>query len=70
MDHVNYMASFMADKTLVIGGPFMDNSGGMMVCSASDFEEAKRIANDDPAVMAGLLNLEVKAWMVPMATVS
>lgn len=70
MDHVNYMAAFMADKTLVIGGPFLDNSGGMMVCKTADLEEAKRIATEDPAVKAGLLNVEVKAWMVPMAAVS
>jgi hypothetical protein len=31
MDHVNYMASFLETKRLVEGGPFLDNSGGMMV---------------------------------------
>ncbi len=70
MDHVNYMATFMGDKTLVLGGPFLDNSGGMMVCKAANMEEAQKIGSEDPAVKAGLLNVEVKAWMVPMATVS
>ena len=69
MDHVNYMATFMADNTLVIGGPFLDDSGGMMVCKTNTLEEARRIASEDPAVKGGLLNVEVKAWMVPMATV-
>ncbi|MEL6820150.1 MAG: YciI family protein [Calditrichota bacterium] len=70
MDYVNYMATFMGDKTLVLGGPFLDNSGGMMVCKAANMEEAQKIGSEDPAVKAGLLNVEVKAWMVPMATVS
>jgi uncharacterized protein YciI len=67
MDHVNYMASFLESKKLVEGGPFLDNSGGMMVFSGTK-EEAEKIANADPAVKAGLLKVTVKPWMVAMST--
>ncbi|MGH1366888.1 MAG: YciI family protein [Calditrichia bacterium] len=68
-DHVQYMSSFMESKTLVIGGPFLDNSGGMMVCKAESQEAAEKIANEDPGVKSGLLKVEIKRWLVPMATV-
>lgn len=67
MDHVKYMASFMQDKKLVEGGPFLDNSGGMMVFNGTR-EEAEKIANADPAVKAGLLKVTVRPWMVAMST--
>jgi uncharacterized protein len=68
-EHVNYMASFLGTGKLVIGGPFLDNSGGMMVLRASSQEEAEFLAAADPAVQGGLLKVAVKPWFVPMATV-
>src|ERR1043165_2600327 len=67
MDHVNYMATFLKSKKLVEGGPFLDNSGGMMVFNGTK-EEAEKITNADPAVKAGLLKVAVKPWMVAMST--
>src|SRR5690242_10179854 len=69
IDHVQYMASFMEGERLVIGGPFLDNSGGMMVLRADSQEEAETVANADPSVQAGLLKVHVRPWFVPMATV-
>lgn len=64
------MFSFAESGKLVIGGPFLDDSGGMMVLRADSMEEAEQIANADPAVQSGLLKVHVKEWFVPMATVS
>jgi hypothetical protein len=47
IDHVHYMAGFAASGWLVMGGPFLDDSGGMMVSRAKSMDEAVRIANDD-----------------------
>lgn len=69
MDHVQYMAGFMEGERLVIGGPFLDNSGGMMVLRANSLEEAEATAHADPSVKAGLLKVHVRPWLVPMATV-
>ena len=69
MDHVQYMATFLEQKKLVMGGPFLDNSGGMMIYNCETIEEAQKIANDDPTVKSGLLNVEVKQWMVAMQTI-
>lgn len=67
MEHINYMATFLESKKLVEGGPFLDNSGGMMVFNGTK-EEAEKIANADPAVKAGLLKVSVRPWLVAMST--
>lgn len=69
MEHIQYMAKQLQERQLVMGGPFLDNSGGMMICTTADTDQAKAIANADPAVKAGLLLVEVKLWMVPMSSV-
>ena len=69
MEHVGYMSTFLESNKLVMGGPFLDNSGGMMVYKCDTFEEAEQIANNDPTVKSGLLKVEVKQWYVPMKTV-
>lgn len=69
MEHVKYMSTFLKSKKLIMGGPFLDNSGGMMIYKCEKIEEAEKIANDDPCVKNGLLNVEVKQWLVPMKTV-
>lgn len=68
MEHVQYMARFVQTNQLVIGGPFLDNSGGMMVMQAGSLEEAERLAKEDPSVQKGLLNVSVKPWMAAMRT--
>ena len=69
MDHVMYMKKQLDDGVLLMGGPLLDNSGGMMVCRSADPEAARKMAEADPAVVAGLLKVEVKQWMIPMTSV-
>ncbi len=63
------MRNLLVAMVIVIGGPFLDDSGGMMVSRAASLEAAQKLANDDPAVVGALLNVNVKPWMVPMSTV-
>lgn len=66
-EHVSYMSSFLESKKLVEGGPFLDNSGGMMIFNTTK-EEAEKIAKEDPAVKSGLLKVSVKPWMMGMSS--
>lgn len=66
-DHIDYMSAFLDNKKLLLGGPFLDNSGGMMICKVESSDEAEKIANDDPAVKNGLLKVEVKKWYAAMS---
>lgn len=68
--HVGYMREQMEAGRLAIGGPFLDDSGGMMVLRAGTAEEAAAIAHADPTVADGLLSVEVKPWMAAMETLS
>lgn len=64
MEHVQYMAGFQETGSMVIGGPYLDDTGGMMVLRAENQEDAEAIANADPSVKNGLLKVQVKPWMV------
>ena len=63
--HIGYMKGFYDKGLIVMGGPFLDGSGGMMIMRAASLEEATKLANEDPAVKAGLLRVEVRAWGNP-----
>ena len=67
--HIKYMSQQLANGFLLMGGPFLDNSGGMMICRTSEIAKAKEIAEADPCVISGLLKVEVKQWMIPMTSV-
>lgn len=49
---------------LIIAGPFSDNTGlrGMLIFKVSSIEEARGLAEQDPAVQAGRLALELHPW--------
>lgn len=65
-NHVQYMADQLAAGSLIFGGPFLDDSGGMMVLRADSREQAVAIAEADPTVANGLLRVAVKPWMMAM----
>jgi uncharacterized protein YciI len=66
-DHVAYYGKAQADGLLSMGGPFLDDSGGMMIFkSGIKLETAQAFANDDPAVKSGLLIAIVRPWYVAM----
>ena len=65
--HVAHYRQLLDQGKLLLGGPFLDNSGGMMIAVASvSREELEAFAAADPAVQAGLLRFKVRPWYVPM----
>jgi uncharacterized protein YciI/uncharacterized protein YndB with AHSA1/START domain len=65
MDHVQYYSQFLSSGELKLGGPLLDNSGGMAIVSVGSWEKAQEIASSDPAVKSGLLTFTIRPWMVP-----
>lgn len=68
-DHVRYMRRQLENGLIVMGGPFLDDSGGMMICREPDLERARSLAEADPAVRSGLLTVIVRPWMAAMSSV-
>ena len=66
--HLAFRADLRDRGLLVAGGPLVDQddqrlrSISIWTC---DPETARRFSNDDPAVRAGRLAVEVMTWMVP-----
>ena len=65
--HVGYMSGFADKGQIVLGGPFLDNSGGMMVFDVASLEAAQAIAAADPTVKSGLLTVVVKPWLAVLS---
>ncbi len=65
-DHISNAKRMMAARTFMAAGPF-DEKGdlrGIFVIAAGSLEEARTIADADPAVKAGLLTAEIHPWYV------
>ena len=70
--HLAFRADLRDRGVLVGGGPLVDQDDerfrgiSIMAC---DPETARRLSNEDPAVQAGRLAIEVMTWMVPAGNV-
>jgi uncharacterized protein YciI len=65
--HLGYMQRYFDAGKIVLGGPFLDDSGGMMIFDLGAIDEAREIAAADPTVKAGLLTVTVKPWLAAFA---
>lgn len=61
MAHIQKMAD---SGKLLLAGPFMDNQEirGIFVFKVDTIEEAKSLTDEDPAVKAGRLIMEIHPW--------
>ena len=59
--HLKNINALYEEGKLMLAGPF-EKGGGIFVLSVSTLSEAERIAENDPAVSAGRLLVEVRPW--------
>src|SRR4051812_24503503 len=68
-EHLDYQASLRAEGVLVVNGPVVDQPDeslrGLSFFRAGSVEEARRLAEADPAVRAGRMVIEVMRWWCP-----
>jgi len=57
-NHGRYLQEQMTKGALQLAGPFLDDSGGLILYNARDEAEVRAIAEHDPGVLAGILAVE------------
>jgi uncharacterized protein YciI len=64
--HRAHYAQLLDQGHLLMGGPFTDAAGGgMMICKPGIDEDTLRMhALTDPAVESGLLQFEIRPWVI------
>ena len=64
--HLEHIFKMLDKKKATVAGPFMEDTElrGIMVFQVGSVEEAKRLAEEDPAVKAGRLKVEIHPWWV------
>ena len=60
--HRDWLADLHRKGTLVVAGPFTDESGGMAIIDATDEREARATLAADPAIINGVFVAELHAW--------
>jgi len=62
--HLKNILRLAENGTLIVAGPFMDDQEirGIFIFNVESIEEARKIAETDPAVKAGTLILELHPW--------
>lgn len=71
-EHVEYHAALRQDGRVVTNGPVGDQVDeslrGLAFYRTGSLEEARRLAEADPAVQAGRLEVDVMRWYCPGGT--
>lgn len=71
-EHLAYLASLRDEGIIVTNGPVLDQPDesvrGLAFYRTGSLEEARRLAEQDPAVLAGRLVVDVMTWWCPPGT--
>ncbi len=69
-EHLAHMSRLAEQKKICAAGPFTDGGDiqGIVVYSVSNMEEAIALTNEDPAVKAGRLTIEIHPWWAAVGT--
>src|SRR4051812_49237581 len=61
-DHLAYMHQLVKAGILKMGGPFLDDTGGLIVVTAETAQEANALAAADPAIQKGVMTAQAYPW--------
>jgi uncharacterized protein len=73
-EHLAHHATLRANGAIVTNGPVLDQPDeslrGLAFYRVGSLEEARRLAEEDPAVRAGRLAVEVMTWWCPTGSMT
>ncbi len=58
------MADLQSKGDLVISGPFMDDSGGLLIVKGKTLEEVEQLIKTDPGVTNGVFSATIRPWHI------
>ena len=61
-EHAAYVEELAAKKKLLVGGPFKDGKGALLILAVSNEKEAREIVKDEPFVKHEMLIPELHPW--------
>ncbi|MEO7960533.1 MAG: YciI family protein [Ginsengibacter sp.] len=64
MAHLKNIIRLANEGKLILAGPFLDNQAvrGIFIFNVTSIEEAQMLTESDPAVKAGVLQMEMRPW--------
>lgn len=61
-EHKEYLKKHIEDGKIFAKGPFTDHSGGLVIYSVENIEEAQRIIENDPVIKHKSREYKLKEW--------
>lgn len=61
-EHIAYLEKYIDKGKIYAKGPFTDGSGGLVIFNVGSIEEAREIAENDPAMVNKSRTYELKEW--------
>lgn len=62
--HLAYLQELSQQGILLLSGPFGDRTGGLLIIEANSWDEAEKIARQDPLVRHGVDSYELREWYI------
>ena len=64
-EHAAFIDQLVGDGFILMGGPFVDDGGSMLIVNADDENEVREKLKNDPWMKHGVLKLEsIKRWQI------
>lgn len=64
--HFQYLNGLLSEQKLILAGPCLDGAFGIVVFQAESMSSARNIMENDPSVMAGIMNAELHSYRVSL----
>ena len=65
-EHVDYLKGLLDDGALILAGPCLDRSFGIVIYEAESDELARNIMENDPSVSKGVMTAELHPFKVAL----
>jgi uncharacterized protein len=62
--HLEYVRQMSSEGKVILAGPCLDGAYGIIIYKAASFEEAQVLFNNDPAVQADIMDMELHPFKV------